>query len=198
MSAGTVAELWADLIGEPAKCWSAPTPANPANSANREHSCGLPADFVPANRLRISANAGADSQEFAAIRNMENGPRGQQPCGFSQNSQDSQGCPEATHCEAPDLDLAPVAWTDADIARFLDRRARLMRWGWAQPQAEKLAERLHRRDLEGDDRRVCLECANLSGRRCGQWRQARLCCAAVPADLTQALQRCSGFKDTTP
>ena len=38
-----------------------------------------------------------------------------------------------------------LAWTDADIARFLDRRARLMRWGWAEPEAEKLAERLVKR-----------------------------------------------------
>ena len=35
-----------------------------------------------------------------------------------------------------------AAWTDSDIARFLDRRARLMRWGWAEPEAERLAERL--------------------------------------------------------
>ena len=35
-----------------------------------------------------------------------------------------------------------AAWTDTDMARFLDRRTRLMRWGWAEPEAEQLAERL--------------------------------------------------------
>lgn len=35
-----------------------------------------------------------------------------------------------------------LARTDTDMARFLDRRARLMRWGWAEPEAETLAERL--------------------------------------------------------
>ena len=40
------------------------------------------------------------------------------------------------------LDLAAVAWTDGDIARFLDRGARLLRWGWTQPKAERLADRL--------------------------------------------------------
>ena len=92
-----------------------------------------------------------------------------------------------------------MAWTDADIARFLDRRARLIRWGWAQPQAEKLAERLHLRDLEGDDRRDCLECLNM--------RRDRRCSARTVADvpggelidaLPAILQRCGQFKDAIP
>ena len=41
--------------------------------------------------------------------------------------------------------------------------------------ADDLAQQLLRRDLEQDDRRVCLECRYMSGdvdrRRCGQWRK---------------------------
>jgi hypothetical protein len=37
---------------------------------------------------------------------------------------------------ASDADLAAVAWTDADIARFLARRHPLMRWGLPEPAAE--------------------------------------------------------------
>lgn len=43
------------------------------------------------------------------------------------------------------LALAAGAWTEGDIARFFDRRARLLRWGWVEPEAEKLAARLAKR-----------------------------------------------------
>lgn len=198
MNAGAVAELWADLIGEPAKRMLAPTPANPANSANREHSCGLPADSVAAKRCEslrtldgAAAVAGADSQEFAAVRSMANGLQSQQPCGVSQNSQDSQRCPETTHCETLADGLSAVAWTDADIARFLDRHARLLRWGWAEPEAEKLAERLTLRDREGDDRRLCVECAHYRFGRCRQPERAGV--APDLGVLATMLQRCPAF-----
>ena len=94
------------------------------------------------------------------------------------------------------LDLAAVAWTDADIARFLDRRARLMRWGWAEHEAEKLAERLVKRDREDDDRSICAECSHYRPGRCGNHRSALLATADVGRDLATLLQRCPGFDST--
>ena len=89
-------------------------------------------------------------------------------------------------------DLAAVAWTEDDIARFLDRRARLMRWGWAEPDAEKLAERLVRRDREADDRVSCTDCRHYRPGRCGNHRLAGLPAADLGRDLAGLLQRCPG------
>ena len=47
-----------------------------------------------------------------------------------------------TESQVGGTDTSAGAWNDADISAFLDRRARLLRWGWAEPEAEKLAERL--------------------------------------------------------
>lgn len=91
------------------------------------------------------------------------------------------------------LDLAAVAWTDADIARFLARRARLLRWGWAADDAEKLAERLTRRDREADPRVSCAECKHYRPGKCGNHRRAGLHVAEVGRDLAAMLQRCNGF-----
>ena len=91
-------------------------------------------------------------------------------------------------------DLAAVAWTDADIARFLDRRARLLRWGWPEPEAERLAERLVRRDRESDDRGACVECRHYRPGRCGNHRTAGLYSSEVGRDLATLLQRCPGFE----
>lgn len=93
--------------------------------------------------------------------------------------------------EAPDL--AAVAWTDADIAAFLARRARLMRWGWAELDAERLAERMHLRDVQGDDRVLCVECQHLTGRAgawgCGKHRAAGVG-RELPGELVTLPQRC--------
>ena len=203
MNAGPVAELWADLLGELAESRPAPTAANAANAANPascEHSCGLAADSSPCEDLRISAKAekrtvGAklDSQVFAAVRRPQNGPQSEETCGSSQNSQDSQGYP--TTCAAADVDdLAALAWTDGDIARFLDRRARLLRWGWSEAEAEKLAERLVRRDREGDDRVSCTDCRHYRAGRCGNHAAAGLNGPEVGRDLAAMLQRCGEFE----
>ena len=93
------------------------------------------------------------------------------------------------------LDLAAVAWTDADIARFLDRRARLMRWGWAEPDAENLAERLAIRDREHDDRVSCADCRHYRPGRCGNHSAALLNTADIGRDLAVTLQRCEGFAE---
>lgn len=91
------------------------------------------------------------------------------------------------------LDLAAVAWTDADIARFADRRARLLRWGWPELEAEKLADRLVRRDREADARVSCTECQHYRPGRCGNYKAAALTSADVGRPLATLLQRCGGF-----
>ena len=104
-------------------------------------------------------------------------------------------CRQADRLEA--LDLAAVAWTDSDVARFLDRRARLMRWGWSESDAEQLADRLVRRDREVDDRVCCADCGHYRPNRCGNHRRAGLNSAGVGRDLAAMLQRCPGFMDET-
>lgn len=94
--------------------------------------------------------------------------------------------------------LALRAWTDADIARFHDRRARLLRWGWAESEAEKLAERLVKRDREADPRVSCTECAHFRPWRCGNYRAALMIDSSVGPDLAATLQRCPGFADSRP
>lgn len=90
--------------------------------------------------------------------------------------------------------LATVAWTDADIARFLDRRARLMRWGWPEADAEKLADRLVQRDLEQDVRVSCTDCQHYRPGRCDNHRHAGLHAPDVGRDWAGLLQRCPGFR----
>ncbi len=95
------------------------------------------------------------------------------------------------------VDLDAVAWSDADTARFHDRRARLLRWGWAEPEAEKLADRLARRDRERDERVSCTDCRHYRPGRCGNHRRAGLSVADVGRDLAAMLQRCAGFDPRT-
>jgi hypothetical protein len=103
-----------------------------------------------------------------------------------------------TAAEAADaLDLSAVAWSDGDIARFLDRRARLLRWGWSESDAEKLADRLSRRDREHDERVSCTDCRHYRPGRCGNHRRAGLNVADVGRDLAAMLQRCPGFDPRT-
>jgi len=91
------------------------------------------------------------------------------------------------------LDVAAMAWTDADIARFLDRRARLIRWGWTEPEAEKLAERLVKRDREEDDRVSCADCRHYRAGSCGNHKAAGLGGQYVGRQWAEILQRCPGF-----
>ena len=90
------------------------------------------------------------------------------------------------------IDRAAVAWTDGDITRFLDRRSRLIRWGWPEGEAEKLADRLARRDREADPRVSCTDCRHYRPGRCGNHRRAGLHSAELGRDLAALLQRCPG------
>ena len=86
-----------------------------------------------------------------------------------------------------------MAWTDADIDRFHDRRARLLRWGWSEAEAEALAERLVKADREQDDRVNCTDCQHYRPGRCGDHRRAGLSARHVGRDFATTLQRCDAF-----
>jgi hypothetical protein len=92
------------------------------------------------------------------------------------------------------VDMSAVAWTDRDIRAFLDRRSRLLRWGWSEPQAEALADRLTRRDREQDERVSCIDCLHYRPGLCGNHRQADLSVPEVGMDWAAFLQRCFGFQ----
>lgn len=87
-------------------------------------------------------------------------------------------------------------WSDETVRAFLAYSARLILRGFDETEAEELAERLTRRDLSGDDRRVCLECARLRGDgRCAAAAQGRAPFADSRAMPVQTvLQRCDFFQ----
>ncbi len=91
------------------------------------------------------------------------------------------------------------AWDDAAIGLFTQRVVLFLRRGIDATAADDLAERLHLRDLQGDDCRLCVECRHLSGHASTAWRCGNHAAAAVGRDLPEALvmkpQRCHGFKD---
>ena len=97
--------------------------------------------------------------------------------------------------DEPPADLAAVAWTDADIGRFLDVQDRLLRKGWPEVEADTVAGRIVRARREVDDRRACVECRHLlRGLRCGNARAAGIG-RELGRDLAELLQRCPGFAD---
>lgn len=105
----------------------------------------------------------------------------------------------------PDADCWPhsPAMNGSEIDLFAERLVRFTGKGLTTDDAESLADKLVKRDRDKDDRRVCLECANLTGYgrtswRCSNWRVAGIAIRArdnqLPADLVLQLQRCDGFK----
>lgn len=89
-------------------------------------------------------------------------------------------------------------WTDSDVTAFLAWRARLLRWGWSEVDAERLAERLVIRDRERDDRVSCAECRHYRPGRCGSHPAAGLNVSDVGRDLVAMLQWCPGFVAISP
>lgn len=135
----TASTMLADLIGAAGFAHVLAPAAKAANPAIREHRRGASSDATACEGLRKPANAGPDSQEFASHRSLPDGLQSEQIRGPSQNSQDSQG-----YAAQALANLAAVARTDADVSAFTDRRARLLRWGWTEAEAERVAERLAR------------------------------------------------------
>ena len=91
----------------------------------------------------------------------------------------------ALYWVADDLAGLP-AWTDAEIAMFEQRVARITWLGYSD--AKGRAERLLHRDRGDDDRRLCVECRHAGpGYRC----------AKREALLLDQWQRCPGFMAVT-
>jgi hypothetical protein len=79
-----------------------------------------------------------------------------------------------------------------ELERMAARVERAEAIGLSAREADAIADRLHLRDREGDDRRLCLECQHVRADREG-WR-----CAAIRAPIPREwvatqLQRCPSF-----
>lgn len=91
-------------------------------------------------------------------------------------------------------DVSQVAMGDIFAARealFMDR-------GLSAGEAKAAATMLKVRDVDRDERRLCLECSHMYGsvdaRRCSQWRQLNDPGPAMPSDLVSILRRCRSFQ----
>lgn len=91
------------------------------------------------------------------------------------------------------LDPSAVDWTESDAGHFLERRARLMRWGWVESEAQKFAVRLTECDRKQDDRVSCADCRHYRPNRCANHRSAGLVSHEVGRDFASIMQRCLGF-----
>ncbi len=109
---------------------------------------------------------------------------------------------------SPSLDPDAVCWphstamNGAEIDLFAARLHRFTDKGLTVTEGEAMADKLVVRDREADDRRLCMECRQLSGHgqpswRCGNWQAAGIAIhprdTRLPADLVLQLQRCHGF-----
>ena len=93
------------------------------------------------------------------------------------------------------------AMNGREIDTFAARLERFTVKGVSLDDAERLADKLVIRDREGDNRRLCLECAHLHGAgrwRCGNWQRADVARDGLACDLVLTLQRCNGFIERTP
>lgn len=85
-------------------------------------------------------------------------------------------------------------WDDAACARFVARVTLFLRRDVAAEDADDMAEQLHLRDVEGDERVMCLECLHHRPSRCGNHKAAGLGSPDVGSDLAALLQHCPGFR----
>ena len=92
------------------------------------------------------------------------------------------------------------AWNTVEVDCFHGRMAAFTGQGVDLAQSEALAQKLVYRDREGDDRRLCLECAHLhrlNGGHCANGQRAGVSIRASDAHLgcefVMRLQRCDGF-----
>lgn len=99
-----------------------------------------------------------------------------------------------------EINLAmPRAWGDRELSRFQFRAGLFARRGFAADRAEHLADRLALRDMQDDDRRMCVECEHLQsdhprhGRGCFAARQGWLGIPKSLNPLLDTLQRCERF-----
>lgn len=100
---------------------------------------------------------------------------------------------------APDLWCWPYTqvMNTTELGTFMARLSRFTDKGLSHDDAERLADALVIRDRDGDDRRLCFECAYLQGVhrwRCGNWQLASVSREGLGLDLVRLMQRCGGFK----
>ncbi|NQW93786.1 MAG: hypothetical protein HQ446_07095 [Polaromonas sp.] len=117
----------------------------------------------------------------------------------------------ANDAAAVTQDLDRWAWphsqamTGREIDTFTVRLHQFTGRGLVEPDAERLADKLVKRDRVADDRRLCLECDHLAGRAevwgCRNWQRAGIASMARQAQLSAALvnqhKRCEGFTAST-
>lgn len=96
-------------------------------------------------------------------------------------------------------------WTDEEASTFVRRRAALLERGLGEVDADDLAGQLHLRDVEGDDRRRCVECRHLAGKASTGWECREPTASGfgpgLPLELVTISQRCPAFlsaETTTP
>ena len=87
------------------------------------------------------------------------------------------------------VNRAMQPWTDKEIARFTARVGLFKRRGFAEGQAERVADMLALRDQLKDDRRLCVECSN--------YQRSGTCFRKLTVTLLQLI-RCQGFEWQKP
>lgn len=92
------------------------------------------------------------------------------------------------------------ALTSKELDRFEYRMGLFKRRGLSSDEAETLADKLASRDIDCDDRRVCLECRHIQrDGKCFAAQQGRLHNAPTYyTPVRTMLQRCEGFAWQTP
>jgi hypothetical protein len=91
-----------------------------------------------------------------------------------------------------------LSWSDytpaseGELARMAARTEAFERMGLTFDEIDLVVDRLLRRDREGDDRHLCIECQHVRGSATG-WRCDALRGAIPPDWVTIRLQRCPTF-----
>lgn len=93
-----------------------------------------------------------------------------------------------------------IAWSAKEVHRHTFRVGLFLRRGVDQQYATQLADRMHERDAEHDDRRMCLECSNLQrGGLCFAASQGRIKDVSKHwQPVRDLLMRCEGFEWSKP
>jgi hypothetical protein len=87
---------------------------------------------------------------------------------------------------SPAMNTLEIKTFHSRVVRFSGRAA-----------AEQLADRLVRRDREGDDREMCIECLHMKGMICHNSTEAGMH-PMLGENFVDQLQRCAGFSNFLP
>jgi hypothetical protein len=181
MSAALLDDLLAAFMAPLAPAGKAPIPLR-RQSYRREGS-----RTATTMLLRLDCDK-QDSQIFARNLSAETNAGGEDTCGPSRASQNSHRHRPAMD-EAASPDAQPLSRLTTDTVAVMDRSTRLMRRGWPEHGATRLAERLARHDHELDGR---VSSANCGHRRYGNYKRAGPNATEIGSALASVLQRCPG------